>query len=304
MIRAFSLLAAFSCFGFLADRQANGFADVVWMKSGEQRCGVILSETSAGVLLADRLETPEQTTELIPWSEIDDRLRTIDIERVIRLEPNSPYAYLELADELARFPRDRVANQLMKRLYFLCLFLGDEAIQKSAELALRSALEPSERDSLAPWLNSRGLSRRDQSADEPFIATRTDITDLQKLIRAIRSEAWEDAKSLMTNTRVQATLEHWSSIICWTELEGIVQRQQLSEQSLLKLLGLSERLNDVVVPMSVIFDSATWYASGSSRVAWPPSLTEFIEKSGIDPRQTIFRDGVWIAPRKKTHSQE
>ncbi len=304
MKHVFSLLAAFLCFSLLANRHAIGFADVVWLKSGEQRFGAIVSETSAGLLLADRLETPGQTSELIPWSDIDDRLRTIDIERLSRLEPHTPYAYLELADELARFPQDQVANQLMKRLYFICLFLGDDAVQQSAELALRSALEPSEHTSLAPWLTMRGGSTREQPADEPFLATRTDITDLQKLIRAIRSEAWKDANELMTNTRLQATLEHWSSIICWTELEGIVQRQELSERSLLKLLQLSERLTDVVTPMTVTRDSSNWYASGSRRVAWPPSLAEFIEKSGIDPRQTIFRDGVWIAPQATTRSQK
>lgn len=304
MMRSLSRAAAVLCLGCLADRHAIGMTDLVWMKSGEQRSGVIISETSGGVLLADRLENDQQTTELIPFRDIDDRVRTIDIERLSRLEPNSPYAYLELADELARFPQDRVARQLMKRLYFICLFFDDVAIQQSAELALRSALEPNERASLAPWLTTRGEPTGEQPADEPFIATRTDITDWQKLIRAICSEAWKDANELMTNVRLQATLEHWSSIICWTELEGIVQRQQLSEQSLLKLLQLSEQLNDVVTPMTVTVDSATWYASGSRRVAWPPSLAEFMEKSGMDPRQTIFRDGVWIAPQATSRSQK
>jgi hypothetical protein len=271
-------------------------ADVVWLKNGERREGLVVSQSKETIELADQVELAGRHIEVIPLTEVLIYLQTIDLRRLEELDPRFPYGYLDLADELARFPEDKLARELMRRLYLTCLTLDDAQTRHSSRLALVNLLAEDE----LHFLDLQGAGVLAETSPSPprtrFVATRHDLDGLQDLLVHMRRESWEQAEELMREPRIRATQQQWGSVVTWGEIMESIGQRELSEKRLLQILRLEVALREVVAPLEVKGQAENWQASGWLPLPLDTGGAPFERRFGFEPRENVFRDGRWQNP--------
>ncbi|MBX3417414.1 MAG: hypothetical protein KF851_07430 [Pirellulaceae bacterium] len=278
-------------FGKIAALEVWG--DVVWLKSGERREGLVVAHSETSFEISDRIELADRQIEIIAAQEVDTWLQTIDLQRLEKLDPRFPWTYFELADELARFPNDRLAADLMRRLYFICLTLDDRATRQSAKLALKKLLSAEDQKYLEAFEDPDSVDESANIKRPKVVATRDDLDGLQTLLVSIRREDWDQAERLLQVARIRVAQQHWGRIVPWGELVETVTQRRTTDKRLLLLLRLEEAISTAVAPMEIEINPENWLATGWLPIEPETGLSQFSKRFGIDPTANVFRNGSW-----------
>jgi hypothetical protein len=275
--------------------------DIVVMRDGTVRVGLVEGQDAEHVRLAERTADGHRDVRQIPVGDTVEVIRTIDHERLARLDPSAPREYALYAEELARFKGDPEAVELAIRLLVIAAYWGDEAAQRASLLTLvvlaRSPDERARLEALADLPNREATLRTDGSTGsaqgEP-IALSPDVAERARAaVRAVRQGDPPTAERLLAEEdvcRALASLDDCpdvADLIAWSAADNIGAAELV--RLLRAELSLAGRPTQVAQRDAEAWEAAEAQHSVSAPWVAIDTVTEF------DPRQAWYRDGQWIA---------
>ena len=308
-LAALALLAA-----LLALPPARG---VVVYKRGELKpiAGYLVRETDREIVLRQPRDGGITEDVLIPKSDIEDLIHTIDQARLSALDPDKPQDYREYADELAEKKLDPEARDTALRLYVIAAHLSRGAEAGSAMgskhapllglVALARSSEEEARFRAAAFLadprHDPALLRSSSSiAAAP--AAGADQAARAKLLEAVhhaRRGKGDVAGRLIERPEIAAELAAVAPSVTKEEFLRICRTKELEASHLQTLLKLELALDPTLAAESSATDAQVDARSWSQllKAAQPPQKPlDLVHLTEFDPRQCVYRDGKWVEP--------
>ena len=291
---------------------------VVVFKKGQTQpiAGYLVRETDSEVVLRQAREGGRTEDVLIPKSEIEDLIHTIDRARLEALERDRPQEYREYADELAEKRIDPEARDTALRLYVIAAHAGqgsgppENDLARAAMLGLIALARTPQEEArfraaayLADPRHDGTLLRSAAIVAAPATGGSSTPATRQKLLEAVhhaRRGKGDVAGRLIERPELAEELAAVSSIVSKDELVRICRAKELEDAQLKTLLKLELALDPSLAPDSAPSSAAKGDARFWSQLLKAPQppqkpldlehLTEF------DPRQSVYREGKWMQP--------
>jgi hypothetical protein len=291
---------------------------VVVFKRGQTQpiAGYLVRETDREVVLRQPREAGRTEDVLIPKTEIEDLIHTVDPARLASLDPDRPQDYREYADELAEKKLDPEARDAALRLYVIAAHVGqasrlpkDDQAHAAMLGLIALARSPAEetRFRAAAYLAD---PRHDPALLRPAsgVAPRpaggtADHVARQKLLEAVhhaRRGKGDVAGRLIERPEIAAELEAVSSLVTKDELLRICRTKELEDGQLRTLLKLELALDPTLAPESAPSSAAQGDARSWSQLLKKPQPPQrplnLLQLTEFDPRQSVYREGKWVEP--------
>ena len=291
---------------------------VVVFKRGQTQpiAGHLVRETDREVVLRQPREGGRAEDVLIPKTEIEDLIHTVDPARLASLDPDRPQDYREYADELAEKKLDPEARDTALRLYVIAAQVATGAVAEGPEghahaallglIALARSPEEEARFRAAAYLadprHDPALLRPTSPAAVPPV-TGENKAARQKLLEAVhhaRRGKGDVAGRLIERPELAAELETVASIASKDELLRICRTKELEDGQLRTLLKLELALDPALAPESAPSPAATADSRSWSQLLKKPQPPQpplnLLHLTEFDPRQRVYREGKWVEP--------
>ena len=277
-------------------------ADLLWLVGQEEPVsGVLVEENEVSVRFRYTINDVEKLVD-VERSKIKELVVTLDQQRLATLSPQDVTMYLDYAEELAGFSKDRYAIETAQHMALIAARLSVGQQRSSAFRLLISLCDGDDKRNVERlaflYDPAMALPKTGVTADETIDATAKET--LIELIRMIRRGQGEDAIELAEQERIIQLVEPLCKLHATTcnlgELRVAANAERLTIAQLAKLLQLEHALLSENPTPARNESSQSWFAASSEVVESNQMLPEFENVLGIDTRQSIFRDGVWVAP--------
>lgn len=259
-----------------------------------------------------RIITPDgdELNRRILRSEIDLLLQPVSPGRLSQLSPDNPKAYREYAEELVEKKTDPEAVETAKRLFIIAAHLDPEAEGRSALLgmtplmndaqgvkqlrAMAYLIDPSHDASLL-----EGQQQQVTTGAALDDALRQEVT---KVLRMLRQGERADARQQLQREEIRSALRQGTSKITPDECLALVQglcpgceQGKIPAYMLQKLVAAELELSSSQAASEV---QPQWGFFLEGMFQKPLPVLSLAKAIGFDPRQCIYRDGVWVEPTK------
>ncbi|MEL7497895.1 MAG: hypothetical protein AAFN77_09815 [Planctomycetota bacterium] len=323
--KSFALLLLLLLVGF--HRCAHG--DVVWLKDGQTVYGKIESRDDTKLTIRSGIGDEARSRSILN-SEIQLVRVNVDEQRLSELDPASPSAYLEYAEELAAEASDPYAKSLAIRLYLLTANLSHRDSSNEHQGNYRSALigtlslesDDRRRQSVrALLLRSTGEIRFAKPEIQVSGVTQADRTLMLKLVKHLRRRESQAAIDLLRKQQMRESALKWASDLTLDELDRLARSTELKPIELNRLLSVELQLlrenrrgrsnndeSDVQGRQSAPKGSESRNRADGLSESWAeqstamaktanrlPTLEELFEQwPEFDFRATRFQNGQWV----------
>ena len=278
-----------SVFGLmLAVGVCNG--DQLQIRGQQPTYGLVLRQTAEAIVFQEMAADQTTRERTVKFADVERAIRSIDVDRLVSLDPDNPQAYRQYAEHLASLTGDPFARQLARRLYLLAAYRGNGEIRRSAFRGLISLT-----DNLAEKKRICALAFKTDGNLEWLQLTETsqtpkedpqEIEEAIQMLRSIRNRDFQQSSDLMDSRKwkIQAVRE------MIPRLHQICRERKLDANQLRRILNLELGLR----------------SSGSATPDWnrifeetPPDFREctFQTVTQFDPELAWFRNGVWTSEK-------
>ena len=279
-------------------------AAVVLLKDRtEPVIGTLVRNDSDRVVIRSTDAEGKAREETFRRDQVEQVVPAYSVEHLATLEPARPAGYRDYAEELWARRRDPEARDMAIRLYLIAAWLDREHLGRSALLGLVSlARSPDEERKFRAALyviDPRTPLEALQASPQTSAVDTSAAQELLRAMRLLRTSKGTTARALVEKPAVAKLLESYSRLMTKAEFNAAVGQSILSPRELRQTLMLELEMESLVHPALGTERSATlaWgrELQGIGGQAVPSlaleTLTEF------DPRQCLYRDGKWQAPK-------
>ncbi len=285
-----------------------GRAVIVFQKNSEEPLrGILVREDTISIEVHELLPSGEIRKHILPRVSIDDMLRAVDPERLAGLDPAEPESYRSYAEDLAVKTEDPEARVFAIRLYLIAAYLKPHELGRSCLLGMASlARTPEEERAFRAMAFSLDADHDPALLKAPRFASaelvglkEADRRALKNALQALRNGRTIEARRHFARPTVQETLVYYTHLVTPLDLQEALRAEgRLPTDLLRKFLTVELALSSSSV--SQVVDEASDFTPWSRIIARndvtpikPQSLLTITE---FDPRQSLYRDGQWIAP--------
>ena len=274
---------------------------MLWLiERDEPVSGIIVEENETSIRFRYTVNNVERLID-VDRKDIREMVVTLDQQRLSSLSPQNVTMYLDYAEELAGFSSDAYAIATARQMSLIAARLSTGAQRSSAFRLLISLCEGEEKrnvERLAYLYDPTITLRKETAAESETIDATADET-LIEIVRLIRRDRASDAVELLKQDRITTAIEPLLKVheatCSFGELRVAANARTLSVAHLAKLLQLENALiNNAVENESA--NNESWFEASSRVIESSKILPEFENVLDIDPRLSIFRNGIWVAP--------
>lgn len=272
---------------------------VVYLKSGGKPVyGFIEQETGTQILMRS-LEGGELKDRVIPLSEVEFVLRTVQTERLEKLVPSQPAAYRDYAEELSVKRADPEAREVSIRLFLITANLDDDNLRASALRSLIAlARNPEEKRRFQALAFRLGVRKSFGNKNLSLGDAQLQITDRQRLtlvqlMRAWRLGSTNRANMLLKREPFDELFAENDFGITYAEFESIIRKSQVKGSDLGKLLVLELKLTAPKTASKQKEKKVDWGEMVSSGMTEPITHIGLETVTEFNPNECYFRNGKW-----------
>ena len=289
------------CFGNAVGPKA-GFADILYRHDGSPAMiGRLVSETDRQIVFLEHFQSGATKKQTLFKADVLRLVKTIDDQRLGRLNPKSPQDYYDYAEELAAHKLDFVAQQLAVRLFLLAARNSKDQLQQSSLLALHALFsEEAKRQRtralalkvLHPRYHRPFLENRPKTQLDPSVRAK-----LLQVVQQIRTDRKSEAAQALKTEELRNGIKQFSRIASWQEVYRISISKKLELDQLLILVKLELALADTS-NLPTESEGYRWAADAKRKEGFDASWVTFDNLTRFDPGKSVFRDGNWKAPER------
>ena len=280
----------------------NVSADMLWLIERDQPVsGMVVEANEVSIRFRYTVNDVEKLID-VDRKDIREMVITLDQERLASLSPQNVTMYLNYAEELAGFSSDAYAIAAARQMALIAARLSTGTQRSSAFRLLVSLCEGEEKrnvERLAYLYDPTIPLREEEAASSEAIDTTAGET-LLEIVRLIRRDRASDAIELLKQDRIAKVIEPLLKVHQATcslgELRMAANAETLTVAHLAKLLKLEHALVSDSVVNTENANSESWFEASSRVIESNKILPEFENVLDIDPRLSIFRNGIWVAP--------
>ena len=302
----FGLLIVALSVGFISPIETARGAIIVLKNQAEPVLGLIVRQEKGQLVVKVRDESGKLRDQTLERKEVAEIIETVSPQRLQALNPKSPEAYRDYAEELAAKQRDWEARETAIRLYAIAFHLERAKLGKSALRGLISlARSPQEEQQFRAALFI--LDPRQILDDLPTSKNAAEVKkernrweETLRGVQLLRRGQGAAARPIFAKAEVAKVLQGYEAFISRSELETACKEISLTDRRLRQLLLLELALESHRAPpaeQSLLEDvSPAWGSDLQSGGNNPVPVIDLDRLTEFDMRQTIYRDGKWIAP--------
>ena len=289
-------------------------AVVVFVKGRDKPIiGIIKLKDERFVVVEQVLANGTRPVTRVPRADIEDIIETVVPERLEKLDPDTPQAYHDYAEELTVKRDDPEAREMAMRLYLIAAHLDPKNHGRSSLLGMvQLARNDDEERILRAMAYLLDPEHNESVLRDPDIVKKkpqsVDDVARQRLLTAIRQVRQQQRQHLARETAMQeevrALFEQLEDIMSQDEFIKASAERELSPHALEKLITLELALlpSTGVVDRPQATRKLTSWLQGINRdgLASVPPLSLNPEQmlknvTEFDPNECFFRNGKWTS---------
>jgi hypothetical protein len=282
---------------------------VIVFKKGQDEPirGFLIKENTISIEVHEPLPNGKLLEHVLPRVAIEDIIRAVDVDRLAKLDPETPEGYRSYAEDLAAKTEDPEARYTAIRLYLIAAYLRSEELGRSCLLGMAGLARSSDEEraframafSLDPD-HDRSLLKSPSMAttDIGIGIEQKDRKSLTVALRLLRTGKVREANRYFSRAPVMNAAKQYFHIVSEEEYkEAIGAVGRLTPRLLRKFLALELELsastpNKSTDEPALIAPWSQLIARDDTQPITPQSLTAITE---FDPRLAIYREGKWVA---------
>jgi hypothetical protein len=283
-------------------------AVVVFLKGDDKPVvGFFVQQTERSLVIQQVMPDGTRRERVFVRTDVEDVVFTVSRERLEALDPATPTAYRDYAEELAEKRQDPEAQETAMRLYLIAAHLDPAALGRSSLLGLVNLARTEDEQArframaylLDPEHDERVLQRPNPVTEKPQELTAQTRGRLLDAVRNLRQGRKYSAKEALGFPDIQQAFDQFEGIITLKEFEDSCSRGTLGNPMVRKLILLELALAPGAVEMTATDTEPSllsWRQSTRRDGLTPvPSLT--LERvTEFDPRKSRFQGGRWVVP--------
>ena len=307
--RARWLVAALLSLGLFAEECRA--VVVIPKDSDEPVVGYLVRQDRERVVIREVRPDGKSRERTFRLDEIRDLLVTVSAERLAGLRRDQPQAYRDYAEELADKRQDPEARDTALRLYLIAASLDPPRFARSSLLGMadlaRSRDEESKFRALAylldPDHDPELLKPSSNAAATVAIADKTGRAGLLQALRHLRRGELEAARRVAERPPVKAAFAAIEVTLSFDQFIAASSQKQIAPVMLRKVLACELQLADPppsAAPAKAVAvepNEHIWFAAVQRDGTAPVAVLTLERITEFDPRQCVFRDGEWVAPK-------
>jgi len=294
-------------------------ADVVWVKNQPTPLfGQIVSNTPEQVQIRMIANGQPGKIKSIERSKVEQIIINIDAKRLAGLSPDKPLDYRDYGEELASQKIDPAARELARRLFLISAKIAQDRSETEVCASALSGLisltnAESERRQLKMLqflVNPNAVEPESNPESGPTDNSPSELENdlMLQLVRAIRREDSDLAIKLLSSQSNRQVFRKWIEICTPEEFDRIAKVNRPSKSQLEKLLQIEWQILTATRQSTNEKSGGiksgrveTWGDFASQPSGNPGMVPSFENVTSMDPRKSIFRNGLWLQPESNSN---